>query len=227
MLHIFFSPFRKGTLVYVGLNRGLSLERIHHRYARIIALEPNPNLMPELLKRFAYAKNVALYPFAAAQVMGWSTLHLPSNGAHDASASLSQFSESSPIQSVGSIYVPTVNLLTFLLSLGVDSVDMLVTDCEGFDLEVLRTMEPWITTGRIGYIQCEVQVKAAEAAYVSVSNYEEDVDAFLSPHFRKVGTGWGILKEGCFSGVPTNWRFRDVLYKNAGRLEREVVTRTR
>ena len=172
--------------------------------------------MPELIKRFAHAKNLALYPFAAAKVMGWQALHLPNNGAHDASASLSQFSELSPIQSVGEIYVPTVNLLTFLLSLGVDSVDMLVTDCEGYDLEVLRTMESWITSGRIGYIQCEVQVIGAEPAYISVSNYEEDFDAFLSPHFRKVGTGWGILKEDCFSEVPTNWRFRDVLYKATG-----------
>lgn len=204
---------QRGVLVYVGLNRGDSFNKLFYRYSRAIGIEANPELMPELRRRFKKYKNVELFNVAASDTNGQAFLTLPDNGNFAASATLDSFDSRRAVSGVRKIEVESVALGSFLKTLKVDLVDNYISDCEGYDLVALRSCEEYLSQGKFLQIQCEVQRNHTPEAYISVSNKEYMFDELLNQNYEKVASGWTFLQDGIFYEVPNDWAFHDIKWK--------------
>lgn len=104
------------------------------------------------------------------------------------------------------IKVPCVNLMDFLAEHGIDHIDHYVSDIQGMDLTVLKTLAPMIEQGRITAITSEVAKDGRRNIYGSLpSNEFKDFQVFLGDRYELVAQGWGQLTDGVFADVPEEW----------------------
>ena len=96
--------------------------------------------------------------------------------------------------------------------IGVDEIDMYISDVEGNDLTVLRSMSEFLERKAIKTIQCEVVPDDMPSPFVGITNYEHQFDEILLNHYKKVASGWTHLEPGRFDGVPDGYYFKDVMY---------------
>jgi FkbM family methyltransferase len=204
---------QRGVLVYVGLNRGDSFNKLFYRYKRAIGIEANPELIAGLKHRFRNYKNVELFNVAASDTNGRAFLTLPDNGNFAASATLDSFDSRRAVHGVRKIEVESVDLGSFLKTLKVDIVDSYISDCEGYDLVALKSCQDYLNKGKFLEIQCEVQKDNTPEAYTSVSNKEHMFDAVLHLNYEKIASGWTFLEDGIFNEVPNDWAFHDIKWK--------------
>lgn len=66
------------------------------------------------------------------------------------------------------IKVPTVNLYDFCTANGISEIDTLITDLQGIDLAVVKTMATFIKKGKIREIQCEVEPDHTPPRYLGI-----------------------------------------------------------
>lgn len=156
------------TLVYCGANVGDGLAKIINRYERVVAFEPRPKSYFTLLKRFG----LRIIPICAAlaEKSGNSPLYEYGHSSSLAVMTCETYKLLGYNYVGSSIFVPTINLYDLISQL--DFVDMLVTDIQGMDLTVLRTIEPMLRRKQIGRIQCEQDIK----------QHYEGLDNFISSH---------------------------------------------
>jgi FkbM family methyltransferase len=199
---------RKGTLVYAGINVGDSFQKIFFKYDRVIGFEPNPKNF-EKLNRFNKYKYVEIYNYALGEKKGKVKMYLPDNLNNDASASLSNFSRQSDVQSIATCEVDCIILSDFLIKKKIKNIDFFLCDTEGYDLTILKTMKKeFIDKKRIKILQVEAENNNRESRYSDVTNYEYEFDTILSENYIKLGRGSGLVKRGDdFSG----WTL-DLLY---------------
>ncbi|MDD9805990.1 MAG: FkbM family methyltransferase [Gammaproteobacteria bacterium] len=198
---------RKDVLVYVGLHTGRSFRPLFHRYRVCYGFEANPELFAELQEEYRSCPNVRLFNLAAADRDGEIEFNITSNDG-GASSSIGRLDENfnDEIRIVKTIRVPCVNLCRFLEQQGVDYIDDYISDIQGMDLEVLKTLEPLIRRGRIGSISCEVTKDKYRNCYSDLpDNHEAAFNRLLSANYTLAAKGWGILKDGQFNEVPEHW----------------------
>jgi FkbM family methyltransferase len=200
---------RRGTLVYIGVHRGGSFDQIFRKYAMCHAFEPNPDLFAKLVRKYGHQSNVRLINAAVAQQNGEVTLNISSNDA--ASSSLGNFDERydgyrSGIRMVTQVKVRSVNLLDYCRAEGIDHIDDYVSDIQGMDLTVLKTLKPLIEARKISTITCEVAKDARRNLYSDLpDNGESGFAELLKDNYQLVATGWGALDDGHFDVVPDSW----------------------
>ena len=126
---------------------------------------------------------------------------LPDN-TNNVSASLSDFSEDTPMTSKRTIEVKVINLLNFLKKQKIDSIDFYLSDIEGYDFKVLSTIKEYLDLKKIKKIQVEALNNGIKNTYKNVSNYEYQFDELLKENYNKIGRGSGSVKAGDnFSGA--------------------------
>jgi hypothetical protein len=114
--------------------------------------------------------------------------------------------QSGQISMVEKIEVPCINLMDFCTENGIDYIDDYISDIQGMDLAVLKTLEPMVSRRKIGAITCEVTKNSRGNIYADLNdNSEEGFSAFLADNYQLVAKGWGILTEGQFDEVPADW----------------------
>ena len=205
------------TLLYLGAHLGGGLARLVPSFERVIAFEANPDHCAILAKRFP---SIELVAAAACTEDGEVPFHISSN--EGGSSSLGQFDESwlaprtDALRMTRTIVVPAVNLLRFCLERGVETIDSYVSDLQGMDLTVLQTMAPFLREGRLKLIQCETTKDGRRNIYRDLpSNELGEFSRLLTPYgYSLVGTGWGDLQKGVFSGVPDDWWEFDALWEH-------------
>jgi FkbM family methyltransferase len=130
-------------VVDVGANHGdfsLAASALYPK-AQVMLVEPLPSLQPELERRCARRNGRwRLEPCALGSQPGSATLHVDANS--DAVGSLVGFSEEylkvNPLAKVGQTLVCTVRTLDDLcVERGIESIDLLKIDVEGFEFETL------------------------------------------------------------------------------------------
>jgi FkbM family methyltransferase len=84
---------KKGTLLYAGMNIGDSFQKIFFKYEKVIGFEPNIKNY-EKVKHYNNINGVQILNLALSTKEGMEDFHLPDNLNNDASASLSEFSDS-------------------------------------------------------------------------------------------------------------------------------------
>jgi FkbM family methyltransferase len=153
------------TLVYCGAHAGNSLMNIAHSFDRVFAFEPNPTLAEQVRQRLLSHRNAELVEAAVASLEGEATLRL--YGHDGGSSSLAVMNPEmrktldphwapGHLDEHGQVKVRTVYLPDFLRERGVEYIDSLVLDVQGYDLAVLRTMHEWLREARIGILQVEI-----------------------------------------------------------------------
>lgn len=205
----------KSVLVYVGVATGESLEQICDQYEICYGFEARPEAYQRLKKRFADRPHVRLFQVAAADFDGEIEFHISNNP--ESSSIGGQFHKewhnADSIEMVKTIKVPCINLCHFLQQQGVDYIDRYVSDIQGYDLAVLKTLQPWIKRQAIGSITCETARDEYGNIYPDLPcNSESGFAALLGANYKCVAKGQGLLTEGDFSGVPDSWWEMDCMW---------------
>lgn len=197
---------------FIGVNSGNLLETIAHKYSRVIAIEANPELYERLKRRFSLYRNVQIYSFAASDTDGEGNLTIPDNSTKFVSATLDNFTGARDWKTIRTIPVKTRNLGNFLKELGIKRIDFYLSDCEGYDLIILKSCMDFLENQLFDRIQVEVQVNEAPEIYMNVSNKEHLFDSLLSNNYVKAARGLGILDSGNSNVIPKGHSFLDVMY---------------
>ena len=83
------------------------------------------------------------------------------------------------------IMVPALNLHEFCVENGITEIDTLVTDLQGMDFAVLKTLGTFIEAGRIREIQCEVEPDETPPRYLGVPSAKlKDFQSLLSGNYE-------------------------------------------
>lgn len=205
---------RENILVYLGGNHGETLIDIAHRFRKVYVFECNPIALELLKSRIRKFENILVFPFAASDRFGLSTLSIPSNGNFMGSASIAGFSEKSGVSSIAQFEVVTVNLGEFLKMLKVDSIDLYQSDIEGNDFVALKTMQEFISNKVIRRIQLEVwnNDKPIPFSDKTLKCQERHFDEFLSANYTKVAEGISQVNSVNWF-LPLDWDWKDVLWE--------------
>jgi len=212
---------KKGVLVYLGLHRGLSFDKLFLNYSLCYGFEANPHLFKELHQKYSRYPHVRLFNVAVATYAGEITFHISSNDG--ASSSIGEFNENWPQRAAGSVLmtesvkVPCINIYDFLRKEGVEYIDTYISDIQGMDLEVLKTLKPYFEKRKIGSITCEVAKNEKKNIYKLPDNSESGFESLVKENYTMVMKGWGIGSKKGIGNVPADWWEMDCTWelKNA------------
>lgn len=139
-------------VVDIGFNRGDFTALVLHTRpaARAIAFEPARSMQRRFEADFPYRERVRLLPYAVSNRAG-------SVRFQDSADGVSHILEcDSPPEAGGEMYdVPVVTLDEQMAAEGVQQIDFLKIDAEGFDCHVLEGCEGLLRQGRIGMLMFE------------------------------------------------------------------------
>ena len=204
------------TLVYVGANVGLSLQRVVHEFDKVFAFEPDPEIFESLTRRCQKYPWVQTINAACAEEDGTAKFYVYPNRV---SSSLSFIAEGIPGEDLHpiTIEVQTVNLLEFLISNQVENIDSYVSDCQGSDLKILNTIKPLIEEKRIREIFVETHNSDIHL-YDGLENGFNGFKELLSPNYEFVAAFLGRLdnKQVAEAEIPsdeyewdTQWKVKE------------------
>ena len=205
----------KGTLVYVGLNKGDAFGSLYYKFNKAIGYEANPELYKNLLRKFKGKKNIKLFNLAASDSDSEALFYISENE-NMVSSSLHKFN-SEHQNNVGykkSIKIKTVNLGNHLVSQNINFIDEYLSDAEGHDLTILKSIITFIENNKIKKLTCEVTRNDKKNPHFNSNNYEKYFDKLLPPQYKKISSGWGSLTIGEYDDVPDDYNFMDVVWIN-------------
>lgn len=203
------------TLLYLGAHQGGGLAAVAGDFDRVVAFEADPGHCDVLRRKFP---GVEVVHAAVCEEAGPIAFNVASNAG--ASSSLGMFDDAwlaprtDGIAMTRSIIVAGVNLLDFCRERGIDRIDSYVSDLQGMDFTVLKTMAPLLRQRRIRLIQCETTKDGRGNIYRDLpSNELGQFRDLLTPlGYALVGRGWGTPRPGVFSDVPDDWWEFDALW---------------
>ena len=207
----------KKTLIYVGAHHGNSVSNYISEYEQIYAFEANPRFCQILKQRFAANSNVTIINAAICEKHNtFITFNISKNNGDSSSILTPNVNNElfSCIQTSEQLTVPTINLFNFCQENNIQKIDTYISDLQGYDLIVLKTLEPYIKNGLIDEIQCEVEKDNKPTIYnneiVEDQNKESNFDKILGEKYFKSAKGWGNLTNGIFEDVPEEWCEHDI-----------------
>jgi FkbM family methyltransferase len=212
-LQFLFKP-RKKLLVYLGMNRGSNFDKIYWKYEHCIGIEADPELFNYLKHKYRHQKNITLVHGAATDFDGTIEFNISNNDGVSSSIGVFNSSTSDHIQIVKTITVPAFNLFEYLRKNNIEQIDDYISDIQGNDLRVLKTLKPYIENKKIKTITSEVTKNKYGNVYMNLADNSEDgFNELLGKHYRLVAKGWGVLKENVFKEVPEEWWEMDCMWK--------------
>lgn len=188
----------KKILVYCGLHNGdgLQAELNQRQYDLIYGFDANHEKIETCRKRFSDEDKFRFYNNALTDTDGEDvTFNVFEKW--DASSSLAEINpeyghfknEDGVLHNteIKKVTVKSINLGRFLKDEGIEKIDMLVTDLQGFDLTVIKTLENYITNQKIGKIMSEVEWDGKPSIYQTEnSNKFSDFSKFFGKLYRQV-----------------------------------------
>ena len=142
----------------------------------VLAFEPFPELYGALQRTFAACDRVKCLSAALSDRDGQLTLYVPPESYGNIDPSAFQY-----CADMREISVPARPLTEVLTDLGVETVHLLKTDTEGFELRVLKGCEQLLGEGRIHAVLCEVNPGLLDLAG---SSPKELIEYLLDRGFR-------------------------------------------
>lgn len=192
---------KKDVLVYIGLHRARTFHLMFRRYRACYGFEANPEIFHELKKKYSKYPHVHLFNVAVADSNGGVTFNISSNDGQ--SSSMGNFDSrwdnyrSGKVRITKTIKVPSINLLSFCRRYAIEYIDDYVSDIQGMDLQVLKTMRPFIEERRIGTIICETTKDGRRNIYADLpDNTESGFRELLQEKYELVAKGWGVSPDG-------------------------------
>ena len=111
------------------------------------------------------------------------------------------------------IKVKMTRLDTFLNNLKIKYINFYMSDLEGLDYEVLKTLKSFIDNKRINYIQHECIINKRHNPYIKFSNYEYLFNSLLSKKYKQIASGNDKLHIGKFVTMSKKSTYKDILWK--------------
>lgn len=211
---------KKGVLVFIGADPNGELNILYPGYKNCYVFEANPQRYRALKQKYATKDNVRLFNFAVGDQEGETDFHLSSNNNGASSSMGKRFNEGwlkdsgrKDIKMAETITVPCINLYQFLQEHGIEYIDDYVSDIQGMDLQVLKTLRPMIEEQKIGTIKCEVTKNEHGNIYEDLpDNTEQGFDALLGDNYEKIAKGRGLLTPNQFDPIPETMWEMDVMW---------------
>lgn len=176
-------------LVYAGVNRGGSFFKFAKYFDYAIGFEANPDLCRIILEsaNCNNIKNIEIINAALCDFNGEIEFNLCNDPGTSSIGIVNDKVYGDKFKIVKKIKVKAVNLYDFLCSRGIQSIDFYVSDIQGYDLCVLKTLKPFIEKKLIKRIQCEVEKDVTPSSHNSYknapSNKESDFSLLLSNNY--------------------------------------------
>jgi hypothetical protein len=102
---------------------------------------------------------------------------------------------------------------TLLNNLKIKYINFYISDLEGLDYEVLKTLRSFIDKKKINYIQHECIINKRRNPYVKFSNYEHLFKSLLSKKYKQIASGRDKLHIGKFAIMSKKSLYKDILWK--------------
>jgi FkbM family methyltransferase len=173
------------TMIYAGVNRGEGFFPRVKDFDRSIGFEANPGLCKILQETVDRHKldgveivNAALYDFD-----GEIEFNLNTN---DCASSIGKINNDihPSIKTVRVIKVRSLNLLNFLMEQNIEHIDFYLSDLQGVDLMVLKTLQPFLNMRKIDVLQCEVGKDDRPPVYLDLYNKFTGFKELLSANYE-------------------------------------------
>jgi FkbM family methyltransferase len=169
----------------VGANRGqtsLQLATILPG-AKIMAFEPNPNVFPDLQRNTAHLQQVT-----ATRI----TLNITGSPLNTSLLTYSREDGTDSIKQRVEVAMDTVD--RFCAEHGIESIDLLKTDVQGYDLNVFKGARGLLEKGRIQAVFCEV---IFHKIYDGQCSFEE-MCTYLGNHGFRLSGFYDAIREDAF-----------------------------
>lgn len=192
------------TLVYIGANCGNSLWDLIDKFDEVYAFEPDPEMFEQLNRRYRQFEWVTLVNAACSLEEGESDLYVTPNRV---SSSLSNVNiekyGGEPASKV--IKVKSINLLKYLKDNNIEYIDSYYSDCQGSDLNILKTIKEYIDLKKISEFFIETHNNKTEI-YYGLDNQFDGFKEILSKNYKFIHASLGsqnnkIVKE---EDIPQN-----------------------
>lgn len=197
----------RGVLVYVGAVAGGELTTLASKFDRVIAIQALPDEASKLKE--AHPGVVVIQGAATLKGGCTATLHVASN-VH--SSSLGPFNkdwaQKHPSLSMRhTVQVSTINLNEVCREHKVDHIDLLVSDVQGGDYEVVASMEPMLKQKRVRQLRCKTTRDGYRNVHDGLPSNELQAlrNFFQSVGYQLCGVGWGDVAPGTFEPVAADW----------------------
>jgi FkbM family methyltransferase len=183
----------------VGANVGQSLTRFRGLFERatIHAFEPDARAFETLQQRFAGVDGVILNPVALGAAASTATLHR--NNFHEVSSLVpldgaSWWGRALDLREVEQTTVPVDTVDGYCAAHGIETIDLLKIDVQGFEPECLRGAAGMLTARNVRVIQLEIMLHPLYARPIHFA----DIEALLVPHGYRLFTVFdlGIAPSG-------------------------------
>ena len=144
------------VLVYVGANQGNSLWEIFDKYDQVYAFEPDPEMFEKLNRRFKQFEWVTLINAACSFEDGETSLYVTPNRVSTSLADVTEYEKQNGCPNyLKKVTVKTVNLKKFLEDNQLDYIDYYLSDTQGSDLNILKTIKEFVDEKKIGELFIE------------------------------------------------------------------------
>ena len=203
------------TLVYIGTNVGNSLWGMFDKYDSVYAFEADPEMFIELNKRFKQFEWVTLVNTACSESDGEKDFYVTPNRVSSSLADVSlREKELGCPEMLKKITVKTINLGKYLKDNNVEYIDYYLSDIQGSDLNVLKTVKDFIDSKKIGELFLETHGNGFEL-YDGLDNQFDGFKQILSENYEFIHASLGrlngtIVKE---KDIPSDEREWDSYWK--------------
>jgi len=208
------------TLVYVGANQGFSLGMLVHSFDKVYAFEPDPEMFNALRNRFGGLSHVTLVNSACSLEEGEAKFYITGNRvASSLGDGSKEFKEYHGYNAsvIKEITVTTMNLCDFLEKEGVEFIDLYYSDCQGSDLNVIKTLKKFIDEKKIGELFLETHADGT-FLYEGLDNQFGGFKNILSENYEFIHASLGafngkiVNEDNLVSGDPewdSYWRLKE------------------
>lgn len=214
---------KKGVLFFIGMDVNGELDILYPGYNMCYGFEASPVRYKKLKQKYKKYDNIKLFNVAVADYDGEIEFNISGNDG--ASSSVGNFSEAwqksqsiEEVKMIRKIKVPCISLLNFCCKNNIKYIDDYISDIQGMDLQVLKTLRPMIENREIGTISCEVTKDRYKNIYYDLpDNSEKGFQKLLDKNYQLIAKGWGILTDYKFDKIPEHtwemdckWKLKEI-----------------